>query len=549
MNASRSPRGADQLVRALERAGVRHVFSLSGNHVMAVYDALVGSPIRLVHTRHEGAAVHMADAWARLTGEVGVVLVTGGPGHANAVSALYTALMAESPVVLLSGHAPLAQLGQGAFQEIDQAEMAAPVAKASWTCAGADALAADFARAVGLARSGRPGPVHLSLPSDALESPASTNAWPQDDAFAARAQPLAERDAAALRDWLAAARRPLILCGPLALDPRGRVQARALETATGVPVIGMESPRGVADPSLGDFASVLSRCDAVLLLGKRLDFTLKHGKPPLGPTVRYAQVDADAPEFDRTRRAVGPRLERQAQADFASACEALARACTQPLADGDWLAEVRSALAWRPAEWAGARSALPGRLHPVQALAPLQRLLDAHPASVLISDGGEFGQWAQAVLHAPRRLINGSAGSIGSGLPFALGARCAVGADVPVVAVIGDGTCGFHLTEIDTGVRHALPAVTLVGNDARWNAEVQIQVREYGAERALGCELLPTRYDLAAAALGGHGEWVTEAGGLPAALDRALASGRPACVNVMIEGVPAPVLKRPAPAG
>ena len=83
-------------------------------------------------------------------------------------------------------------------------------------------------------------------------------------------------------------------------------------------------------PSLGDFASVLSRCDAVLLLGKRLDFTLKHGKPPLGPTVRYAQVDADAPEFDRTRRAVGPRLDRQAQADFASACEALARACTQP---------------------------------------------------------------------------------------------------------------------------------------------------------------------------------------------------------------------------
>ena len=124
----------------------------------------------LVHTRHEAAAVHMADAWARITGEPGIALVTGGPGHANAVSALYTARMAESPVVLLSGHAPHDELGQGAFQEMEQAEMAAPVTKASWTCAGAAEVASDLARAVRIARSGRPGPVHLSLPTDVLEA-------------------------------------------------------------------------------------------------------------------------------------------------------------------------------------------------------------------------------------------------------------------------------------------------------------------------------------------------------------------------------------------
>jgi hypothetical protein len=122
-------RGADVVARALARAGTRHLFALSGNHVMPVFDAALDAKLEIVHVRHEAAAVHMADAWGRLTGEPGIALVTGGPGHANAVGALYTALAAESPLVLLSGHAPLAELGKGAFQEMRQAEMAAPVAE------------------------------------------------------------------------------------------------------------------------------------------------------------------------------------------------------------------------------------------------------------------------------------------------------------------------------------------------------------------------------------------------------------------------------------
>ena len=121
-----SRRGADLLVRTLQGAGVRRIFALSGNHIMPIFDAAFEAGIELIHTRHEAAAVHMADAFARLSGEVGVAMVTGGPGHANAVSALYTAAMAESPVVLLSGHAPLSQLGRGAFQEMRQADIAAP---------------------------------------------------------------------------------------------------------------------------------------------------------------------------------------------------------------------------------------------------------------------------------------------------------------------------------------------------------------------------------------------------------------------------------------
>ncbi|MEA2859355.1 MAG: hypothetical protein QOC72_1394, partial [Methylobacteriaceae bacterium] len=165
------------------------------------------------------------------------------------------------------------------------------------------------------------------------------------------------------------------------------------------------------------------------------------------------------------------------------------------------------------------------------------------PEAIFVCDGGEIGQWAQALLSAPRRLINGVAGSIGSAIPFALAARL-FEPRAPVIAVMGDGTFGFHMAEFDTAVRHDLPFVAVVGNDATWNAEYQIQLRAYGEARAHGCDLLPSRYDKVVEALGGHGEFVERIDDLAPTLERALASGKPACVNVMIERVAAPVIRR-----
>jgi acetolactate synthase-1/2/3 large subunit len=116
--------------------------------------------------------------------------------------------------------------------------------------------------------------------------------------------------------------------------------------------------------------------------------------------------------------------------------------------------------------------------------------------------------------------------------------------NAPVVAVLGDGTFGFHMSEIETAVRLGLPYVAIVGTDARWNAEYNLQVRDYGPNRTFGCELNPTRYDLVATALGGHGELVETAAALPGAIERSLASGKPAVVNVMIESIPSPVVRR-----
>ena len=538
-------RGADVLVHTLQSAGVQRLFTLSGNHIMPVFDAAFDAGVQLIHTRHEAAAVHMADAWARLTGEVGVALVTGGPGHANALSALYTASMAESPVLLLSGHAPLAQLGLGAFQEMQQAEIARPLTKAAWTCQHVDALRDDLVKGWRTAISGRPGPVHISLPADVLEA---TVAQPRDppprEAFAGHRPSPAISDIAAIAKWLDGTQRPLILTGPLTLTRAGRARLYALEAHLGVPVIGMESPRGIADPALGAFAQVLANADGVLLLGKKLDFTLKFGRPPaFAANCEVIHVDPDEDELSRSRRAVGSRLHAAIRADTFAAIEAMmvAPSCKRD-SRVHWLEDVRHAVAYRPPAWASVAGSA-GRLHPVQAMRPLQLILDRHQESVLISDGGEIGQWAQACLSAPHRVVNGTAGSIGSALPFALAARLAH-PEAPVIAVLGDGTFGFHCAEIDTAVRYRLPFVAVVGNDARWNAEYQIQLRDYGADRMIGCELLPTRYEQVCVAFGGYGEHVTTADAMLAATERALDSGLPACLNVMIDGLPAPSIVR-----
>ncbi len=534
-------RGADALVRALCNAGVRRVFTLSGNHIMSVFDAALDAGISLIHTRHEAAAVFMADAWGRLTGEPGIALVTGGPGHANAVGALYTAAMAESPVVLLSGHAPNGQLGTGAFQEMRQADIAAPLTKLALTSASADDIARDLAVAIRTARSGRCGPVHLSLPSDCLDGEVDPGSVPGAEAFLPAAMALDAAAADAVLARLRRAKRPVVLAGPGLMTRAGRAATAGLEHALQIPVIGMESPRGLADASLGAVAPLLAGADCVLLLGKRLDYTLKFAKPPtFDAACEFLQIDADPEEIARSRRAVGARLVASALAQPLAAAETLSRLVRASTEEKSaWREEVRAALAWRPDGWEAATSQQTGRLHPLQVHLPLQAVLDEHPESVLILDGGEFAQWAQACLTAPHRVSNGVAGAIGAGLPFAVAARLAQ-PDAPVIAIMGDGTFGFHPAEIDTAVRYRAPFVAIVGNDARWNAEHQIQLRDYGPNRVGGCELLATRYDRVAEGFGGYGELVTHADEVVPAVRRAIASGLPACINVMLEGQAAP---------
>lgn len=533
-------RAADALVRAMAAGGVRRLFTLSGNQIMSVFDAAIGAPLQLIHVRHEAAAVHAADAIGRLSGRPGVALVTAGPGFANTLAALYAAKCAESPLVLLSGAAPSGRPGAGAFQEMDQAGLAAAVSKASWTCEDPERLAGDFARARRYAMAGRPGPVHVAAPADVLESVVKTAAEPEADAGEEGRAP-APADLDAVCRAIGQAARPLVIAGPPyrrrhAAEVTGRLRD------AGVAAVAMDSPRGLRDPALGAFAEAAAEADLIVLLGKRLDHLLELGTaPPFAPGCRFVQIDPEAEALRQAAGNAGGRMLLQAQGDPGRWAAAMAERLAGRSVDAGWRKEVEAAVAYRPAHWRGAGGDSP--VHPARLGYAVHDFLAGAAESVFVSDGGEIGQWAQACVSAPHRIINGPAGAIGAALPFALAARTLF-PDARIAATLGDGTFGFHPLEIDTAVRHDLPFVAVIGNDARWNAEVQVQRRSYGAGRAVGCDLRASRYDGVARALDAYGAAVESASALPAALEAAHASGLPACVNVRLQPIAAPLIAR-----
>ena len=536
--------GAELLVDTLLRAGVRRIFSLSGNQIMPVYDACIDTDISIVHVRHESAAVHMADAWAQITGELGVALVTAGPGFGNALSALFSARHSESPVLLLSGDSPVAADGNGAFQEMPQTEITRALVKSARRPRSAEQLGHDTAAAIACARSGRPGPVHVALAFDVLNAPAGEADRVGARAFDRRPRELPGPAAAEVAGRIARAKRPIVLTGPSMNRSREGGRIAALEAGLHVPVVPMESPRGLRDPALGLFSEVLAASDLVVMLGKGADFAAGFARPPaLNAEAELIVIDPDDGLIDRARRLAGNRIAVAADADPDLAADAIAAAAAAP-SNGTWFDEVAGAIAERTVA-GGTDVDVP--FHPRSVCEAVQRVLDAAPDPVLVCDGGEFGQWAQASCAAPTRIINGLSGAIGGGLCHALAAKLAR-PEATVIAMMGDGTAGFHFTELDTAVREGAAFVGVIGNDFCWNAEHQIQLRDYGPNRLIGCELAPSaRYDLAAAGFGCHGEHVTDPSGLDPALARALASGRPACVNAEIDGVAAPVFSgRPA---
>jgi acetolactate synthase-1/2/3 large subunit len=538
--------GAELVIRALARRAVRTIFSLSGNQIMPLYDACIDAGIRIVHVRHEAAAVFMADAWAQVTGEVGVALLTAGPGLSNGIAPLYSALQAESPVLLLSGDSSVAEDGLGAFQEMDQAAITAPVTKLSKRVLSTDALAAAIDLAMDTALAPRRGPVHLALPFDVLTARVQAEALltqpPRPAAARATgAARLGAQDARILADALSHAQRPMVLAGPAAAREMAARAWRAWSGRHSIPVVAMESPRGLRDPAAGAVAVQIAQSDLLVLAGKRLDFTLGFGRGQVfHRDARVLVVDPDPAMLDRARQLLGDRLCHAVLADpDAIVASVAALSDTRVQERSAWLAQVQSALAVRASAATPAVAA--GRIGSRELCALVQRFLDEVAEPIVVCDGGEFGQWAQAFCQGRVRIVNGMSGAIGGGICYAIAAKLAR-PDATVLALMGDGTSGFHFMEFDTAVRENAPFVAVIGNDLRWNAEHLIQLRAYGADRLIGCGLADTaRYDLAAQALGGFGVQLSAADAVLPALRAAVQSGRPACLNVDIDSQPAPV--------
>ncbi|MXY44661.1 MAG: thiamine pyrophosphate-binding protein [Dehalococcoidia bacterium] len=534
--------GSHLIGETLKTAGVSTVFTLAGDHNLPLLDALADMDFRIIDTRHEAAAVHMADGWARVTGEPGVVTYTT-PGFANGIPGLSSAMYSEAPLLSISGSAPLGELGQGAMQEIDQIGMAKPVTKSAAMVTDGRRIPDMIAEALRLAYSGRRGPVHLTVPIDIQEREVATGdvAVPQSCEYRPDTMTApTDEQIKQVVTLLKSAERPLIIAGSAAsYAGSGDVLQRLIET-TRIPLMTESSARGLVsdnhpysigfyDNGLNRAARKLREADVILLLGMKQDIIIGYTRPPtVSPDAKIVQVDPSPGEIGRNREvAVGIVGDIDDVAARMTAEAARHTWCDRP-----WLDELRGARAEQVAEMdVLAQPSVP--IHALHVHKALLSLIDED--DFLVFDGGDFCHWGRAYLPArtPRTWSYFSGlGMLGTAISTAMAAKLAH-PDRRAIVISGDGAFGFNALEYDTAVRHGIAITTVLGNDASWGIDRQIQLQVYG--KPVATDLLPIRYDRLVESLGGEGLHVQDPADLPSALDRALNSGRPSLVNVEIQ--------------
>ncbi len=542
MPVSRTVTGSHLIGNALRLEGVTNVFTLAGDHVLPVMDVMADMGFRFIDTRHEQAAVHMADAWARVTGQPGVAMYTT-PGFANAIPGLASALNSEAPLLSISGSAPLHELGRGAMQEIEQVDMARPVTKGAWLVTDPRRIPHMIAQALRLAYSGRRGPVHLTIPIDvqqqALDQGEVTYYQPAEYRPARDSQASHDQLDAVI-DALHSAERPLIVAGAAAAYSGSGEELRRLAETTRAPIMTEAGARGLVpddhpycagfyDNGLNSAARRLRDADALLLLGMKQDIIIGYAMPPtVSPDAVVLQVDPSHAEIGRNRGvAVG------IVGDVAAVSGQLAsRAALRAWSEREWTRDLRNIRAAQLREL-DALAIHESPMHAIYVHKTLQSLLRRD--DFLTFEGGDFCHFGRAYLPAlaPRSWSYFSAlGMLGAGLPAAMAAKLAY-PNRRAVSLTGDGSFGFNGMELDTAVRHGINVVSILGNDAAWGIDRQIQLQVYG--KPVATDLLPTRYDRVAEGLGCYAERVSDPNDLPAAIQRAFDANRPALLNVDVQ--------------
>jgi acetolactate synthase-1/2/3 large subunit len=523
--------GGRLAAQAIAAEGVDTVFTLSGGHLLPAYEGCRLEGIRVVDVRHEQSAAHAAEAWGRVRRACGVALVTAGPGVTGTVTAVASAHVAQAPLVLVGGARPLAQTERGALQELDQLSILKPITKWAALCPSTDRIPEHVAIAFRQALTPPRGPVYLELPMDILFAEAEADPPPRPARTRARSagDPADVERAAAL---LSAAERPAVVAGSGVWwdDAAGALDALAVHGS--LPVFLSGAARGAlptGHPRLFQHArrTALASADVVCVVGAPLDFRLSYGGFA-APTLVH--VHGDPRELGRNR---------VPDVALAGDCRLVLESLwplVRPSAPRDaWLESLRAAEnAW----WGEHRHELESEaapLHHYRLAAELDAVLD--PGTVVIGDGGDVVAALSRVLgvHRPGHWLDpGPFGCLGVGPGYALGVGAAGFGDA-IVVVMGDGAFGLNGLDYDTLVRFGVPAVVVVGNDAAWG-EIRIpQVGIYGVEGEVATRLAPSRYDRICDVFGGHAEHVERPGELRPALERALGSGGPAIVNVMLD--------------
>jgi acetolactate synthase I/II/III large subunit len=521
--------GGDLALAAVSHFGVDVMFTLNGGHVWPLYDAAARTHMKVIDTRHEQTATWAAEAYAKLNRRPGLAVLTAGPGVTNGISAITSAHFNGSPLVVLAGRAPEGRWGSGSLQELDHVPIVASITKRAVTLRSGDEIAEVVQGLVRDAATPHRGPVFADIPMDILFGPARgevdlhqvvpTGSVPDPDRLA---------EVAAL---LAGASAPALIVGSDVYWAGAWEALRAAVENLRVPCFANGMGRGCLPPDHElSFSRTRGRlrtdADVVVVAGTPLDFRLGYGSFGAARVVHLVDSeDGMAVHAPSALSVVG---------DLTAILGGLAE-WSGPREDHDpWIKTLREA------EDAGRDSdrhllsAASSPIKPTRVIGELMRRLE--PDGVVICDGGDFASYAGKYIDTGQPgcwLDTGPYGCLGNGPGYAIGARLAR-ADSQVVAILGDGAAGFSLMDVDSMVRHELPAVLIVGNNGVWGLEKHPMQALYGFDVA--CDLQPeTRYDSVVTALGGAGETVRVADEIGPALDRAFASGVPYLLNVITD--------------
>lgn len=532
--------GGDLVVKSLIALGVKQIFSVSGGPLNSIYSACATHALPLHHTRHEAGACFMAEAISRLTGIPGVVAVTLGPGVTNTVTPALVAKMAGTPLLILGAQANTGSSERGAGMSADHIPIMTPVTKFAARVLQTERIPEYIEMAFRKMWAGTPGPAFLEIPVNVLSAPAVEGSVP---AFAHAWPGLLQHDREIFGKAIASARRPLLLIGD---DVRWNPPAQLKDVVERLhlPFAPLRLARGAIDethplcagpgyiPCNKTLRRGLREADLVILLGHHFEFDLEFGRS-LGPETRVLQCVIDPEKLGRNRKA-----ELGAVASPAAFVDMLAEIPPSNL-DRPWVDGLASA--WRAER--DAQLEAPKESGPLHPVAAIDAVISSLPEDVTLAcSHGNVDFWVDArvqLKHPNRYLRAGQSGALGAEVPYGIGA-CFAHPARPAVVFVGDGGVGYHVTELETAVRYNRPVIIVVLDDQKWGAIAIPQRMAYGGEFEMD---LPRRdWVKVAEGLGGFGTHARTPAEIAAAIRGALASGKPAIVQIPIRSVLSPYM-------
>lgn len=533
--------GGKLAARALKNAGVEVLFTLSGGHIMPLYDGCLDEGIRIIDVRHEQAAVHAADSWARCNpGSIGVAAITAGPGVTDGVTGIANAWRANSPILIFGGQGPFSQLRKGSLQEMDHLGVVRPITKFCDAVYQTDRIPEFVELAVRHAVSGIPGPAYLEIPMDTWNGQCE---WENVTIPRIRTEPprlSPDRDEVRNAiEILQSAERPMLMAGTSVKWSRGTAAMNRFIGETHMPTYTNGMGRGSVPHDSPEFLNrsrrdAMQKIDCILLAGTLLDFRMRFGQT-IPADAKIIQLEMDATLIGQNRATDVP-LVGNLGCSFDLLLEEMKNQGVK-LDFSAWRDELR--VIEDKAE-AKVQSKLNSDEVPIDAQRMCREVrdwLETLDSPIVIGDGGDIVATAAKIIPVKGEgawMDPGPLGTLGVGMPFALAAQLSH-PEKRVVIVYGDGSFGLNGFEYDTAVRFDLPIIGIVGNDAAWGQMMRPQGAMLGWDRLDGTLLRRTRYDKVVEALGGYGELVEHPDELRPALERAAASGKPALINVMIK--------------